>query len=168
MVDLDVLAGGDVALVQRRVLLDDAGEGVHLLRRDPAEGELDPDHLDVGLTLPVDALFEAEADELVLFELAGEELLGFVVEVVELALDDRDDVAGDVLVGLRVGQRPDPAFAPLLLVLRDGYLHGRKVANPVGIQVFNFLSGRDGGGGVVLGGQKRGGSGEDHPSSPAS
>ena len=38
-------------------------------------------------------------------ELAGEELLGFVVEVVELALDDRDDVPGDVLVGLRVLER---------------------------------------------------------------
>ena len=130
VVDLDVLAGGDVALVQRRVLLDDAGEGVHLLGRDPAEGKLDPDHLDVGLALPVDALFEAEADELVLLQLAGEELLGFVVEVVELALDDRDDVAGDVLVGLRVLQGPDPALAPLLLVLCDGYLHGWKGSKP--------------------------------------
>ena len=37
VVDLDVLARRDVALVQRRVLLDDVGEGVHLLRRDAAE-----------------------------------------------------------------------------------------------------------------------------------
>ena len=130
MVDLDVLAGGDVALVQRRVLLDDAGEGVHLLGGDAAEGKLDADHLDVGLALAVDALFEAEADELVLRQLAGEELLGFVVEVVELALDDRDDVAGDVLVGLRVLEGADPALAPLLLVLSDDYLHGRKIAKP--------------------------------------
>ena len=56
-------------------------------------------------------------------QLAGEELLGFVVEVVELALDDRDDVAGDVLVGLRVLEGADAALAPLLLVLCDGYLH---------------------------------------------
>ena len=54
---------------------------------------------------------------------AGEEVLGFVVEVVELALDDRDDVAGDVAVGLRVLQSPGAAFAPLLLLLVDCYLH---------------------------------------------
>ena len=56
-------------------------------------------------------------------QLAGEELLGFVVEVVELALDDRDDVPGDVLVGLRVLQRAGPALAALLLVLIDCDLH---------------------------------------------
>ena len=110
-------------LFERRVLLDDAGEGLHLLGRDAAEGKLDADHLDVGLALAVDALFEAEADELVFRQLAGEELLGFVVEVVELALDDRDDVPGDVLVGLRVLQRAGAAFAALGLVLIDYDLH---------------------------------------------
>ena len=40
VVHLDVLAGGDVALVQRHVLLDDVGELVHLLGCDPAEGSL--------------------------------------------------------------------------------------------------------------------------------
>ena len=38
--------------------------------------------------------------------LAGEVLLGLVVEVVELALEDRDDVARDVLADLRVVERP--------------------------------------------------------------
>ncbi len=66
VVDLDVLAGRDVTLVQRRPALDDVGEGVHLVGRDTAERKLDPDHLDVGLALPVDALFQAEPDELVL------------------------------------------------------------------------------------------------------
>src|SRR3954463_3540079 len=98
--DLNVLPRRDVALAERSVLLDDAAEGLHLLGGDPAERKLDPDHLDVGLALAVDALFEAETDELVLLQLSVEELLGFVVEVVELALDDRDDVAGDVLVAL--------------------------------------------------------------------
>ena len=65
VVDLDVLAGGDVALVERHVLLDHVGEGLHLLGRDAAEGQLDADHLHVGLALAVDALLEAEADELV-------------------------------------------------------------------------------------------------------
>ncbi len=37
VVDLDVLAGGDVALVQRRVLLHHVGERLHLLRRHAAE-----------------------------------------------------------------------------------------------------------------------------------
>ncbi len=126
VVDLDVLAGGDVALVERRVALDHVGEHLHLLRGDAAEGQLHPDHLDVGLALPVDALLEAEADELVFRQLSGEELLGFVVEVVELALDDRDDVPRDVLVGLGVLESPGPALAVLLLVLVDDYLHGQE------------------------------------------
>ena len=56
-------------------------------------------------------------------QLAGEELLGFVVEVIELALDDRDHVPGDVLVGLRVLESPGPSLAVLLLVLVDYYVH---------------------------------------------
>ena len=40
-----------------------------------------------------------------------EELLGLVVEVVELALEDRDDVAGDVLADLGVVERPLAAGA---------------------------------------------------------
>ena len=63
-------------------------------------------------------------------DLAVEELLGFVVEVVELALDDRDDVPRDVLVGLRVLERADAALAALLLVLVYDYLHSRKIAKP--------------------------------------
>ncbi len=115
--DLDVLAGRDVAPDQRRVALDDAGEGLHLLGADAAEGKLDADHLHVGLALAVDPLLEAEADELVLGGLALEELLRLVVEVVELPLDDRDHVAGDVLVGLGVLERADTALAVLPLAL---------------------------------------------------
>ena len=74
MVELEVLARRDVALAQRRVLLGEVGEGLHLLRRDAAEGKLHADHLDVGLALAVDALLQPEADELVLGRLAGEEL----------------------------------------------------------------------------------------------
>ena len=111
VVDLDVLARGDVALVERRVLLDHVGERLHLLRRDAAEGQLDADHLHVGLALAVDALLEPEADELVLGRVAGEELLGLVVEVVELALEDRDDVPRDVLEDLGVFERALAALA---------------------------------------------------------
>ena len=66
VVELEVLPRRDVALAQRRVPLRDVGEGVHLVGGDAAEGKLHPDHLHVGLALPVDALLEPEADELVL------------------------------------------------------------------------------------------------------
>ena len=123
VVDLDVLARGDVRLVQRRVLLGDVAEHVHLLRRDTAEGKLDADHLhgDLrGLALAVDTLLEAEADEVGLLDLAREEVGGLVVEVVELALDDRDDVTRDVLVDLGVVDR---ARSALGLGLRSGRFH---------------------------------------------
>ena len=70
VVDLDVLPRGDVALVERRELLDRVGKGLHLLRADAAERQLHADHLHVGLALAVDALLEAEADELLLGLLA--------------------------------------------------------------------------------------------------
>ena len=66
VVQLDVLARRDVALAQRHPALDDVGEGVELLGVDAAEGQLDADHLALGLALAVDALAQAEADELVL------------------------------------------------------------------------------------------------------
>ena len=102
VVQLDVLARRDVALVQRHVLLDHVGEGVELLGRDPAEGQLHADHLDGRLALAVDALLEAELDELRLLDVAAQEALGLRVEVVELALDDRDDVAGNILANLGI------------------------------------------------------------------
>ena len=64
VVHLDVLAGRDVALAQRHVLLDHVGEGLELVGRDAAHRQLDADHLHVGLALAVDALLEAELDEL--------------------------------------------------------------------------------------------------------
>ena len=115
VVDLDVLAGGDVALVERRELLDRVGEGLHLLGADAAEGKLHADHLHVGLALAVDALLEAEADELLLGLLAAQEAGGLGVEVVELPLEDRDHVPGDVVVDLGVLEGADLALAVLLL-----------------------------------------------------
>ncbi len=70
-----------------------------------------------GLALAVDALLQAEADELVLGGLTVEELAGLGVEVVELALEDRDHVPGDVLVDLGVLERAELALALLLLAL---------------------------------------------------
>ncbi len=70
VVHLDVLPRGDVALAQRHVLLDHVGERVELVGRDAAHRQLDADHLHVGLALAVDALLEAELDEVVLLQLA--------------------------------------------------------------------------------------------------
>ena len=115
VVDLDVLPGGDVALVQWRELLDRVGKGLHLLRADAAERQLHPDHLHVGLALAVDALLEAEADELLLGLLPAQEAGRLGVEVVEFPLEDRDHVARDVVVDLRVLERAGLALAVLLL-----------------------------------------------------
>ncbi len=104
VVHLDVLPGRDVALTKRDVLLDHPREPLQLLGRDPAEGQLHADHLHVGLALAVDALLEAKLDELVFGRIAREVLAGLGLEVLVLALQDRDDVARDVLVDLRVGQ----------------------------------------------------------------
>src|SRR3954451_5860019 len=119
----------DLPLAAQRALVL-VREGLKLLRRHAAERQLDADHLDIGLALPVDSLLEAELDERVLGRVAGEELLGLVVEVVEFPLDDRDDVAGDRPVDLRVAEGP---------LARAARLHRAKVANPTLIRA---ISGR--------------------------
>jgi hypothetical protein len=119
VVELDVLPGGDVALAQGDPALDHLGEGLQLLGRDAAEGQLDADHLHVGLALPVDALLEAEGDEGVLALLAREEPRRFGAEVVELVGEDRDHVPGHVLVGLGVLPRSQRPLAALLLAVID-------------------------------------------------
>ena len=83
----------------------DVGEGLELLGRDAAQRQLDADHLHVGLALAVDALLEAEPMNSVSSMSPRRNFCGLGVEVVELALDDRDDVAGDVLVDLGVLER---------------------------------------------------------------
>ena len=107
VVELEVLAGRDVALDERAEVLGDLRESIHLVRRDAAERQLHTDHLHVRLALAVDALLEPEADELLLGEVAMDELVDLRVEVVELALEDRDHVPRDVLVdlGVRSGSR---------------------------------------------------------------
>src|SRR4029077_10192351 len=74
VVDLDVLAGRYMALVERGVLLDHAGDSLLLLRDAPAEATLRAAHLLAGLARAVDALLEAKADELLFSQLAGEKL----------------------------------------------------------------------------------------------
>ena len=71
VVELEVLARRRVALLQGSVLLGHDAEGVELIGVEPAEGDLDADHLGVGLSLAVDALLEPERLELGLVPLAG-------------------------------------------------------------------------------------------------
>src|SRR5579875_419293 len=113
VVNLDVLPRRDVSLAQRRILLDHAREGLELLGCDRAEGKLGAHHLDVRLALTVDALLEAEFDELLFVDLAGKEARGLGLEVIELALQDRDHVAGHVPQHLRVRERPATVRRPL-------------------------------------------------------
>ena len=105
VVHLHVLAGRHMALAERCVTFDDVGELVHLFGRDPAEGQLHTDHLHVRLALAVDALAQAELDELVLGHVALQELAGLGLEVVVLVLQDRDHVPGYVLQDLGVLKR---------------------------------------------------------------
>ena len=67
--------------------------------------------------------------------IAGEVLLGLVVEVVELALEDRDDVARDVLADLRVLERA--LLAPPVVV--DGSIP-QKYQIPIGIRLFEDVT----------------------------
>ena len=96
VVVLHVLARGEVALAQRREALGDLAEGVELVRGDAAEGQLDADHLAVGLALSVDALAQPELGELQRVAVPVEELGRLGGEVGELVLEDRDHMAGGV------------------------------------------------------------------------
>jgi hypothetical protein len=102
VVHLDVLTRRHVALAQRHIPVDDAGERVQLIGGHSAHRELDADHLHVGLTLAVDALLQAELDEIGLLQVAAQVARRFGVEVVELTLEDRDHVPGHVLDHLRI------------------------------------------------------------------
>jgi hypothetical protein len=72
---LDILTGGHVGFAAGE-LVGDAGQLADLGGGEEAAGDLAADHLDAGLTLAVDAVFEAEGAEFVLGDLAGEELTG--------------------------------------------------------------------------------------------
>ena len=87
-VDLQVLAGGDVALLERRVLADDVAECLEVPGRERAAGDLDAHHLHVRLALPIDAAHQAVHDELLLGRPLAVEVAGRLrLEVVDLLGD---------------------------------------------------------------------------------
>ncbi len=105
VVQLHVLARGDVALAQRSELLGDAAERVELIRGHAAERQLHADHLPVRLALAVDPLLEAESDEGPLLAVAVEEGRRLRLEVFKLLLEDRNHEAGAVASASEVVRR---------------------------------------------------------------
>ena len=91
VVDLDVLASGDVAFLQRSVVFRDFAEAIEHVCRDDAAGEFDPDHLDVGLALAVHALPQAEGRENGVVQLAGAEAVDLGIQALDLILHEGDD-----------------------------------------------------------------------------
>ena len=94
VVDLHVLAGGDVAPATR-VRLGEVAHQVELLRRDRAGRQLDAHHLvGAALALAVDAVVEAHHAEHVFADLAGQVLGDGPLEPLDVALLLGVEVAG--------------------------------------------------------------------------
>ena len=91
MVELDVLAGGDVALAQRGVLVGHLSQALHGLRGEDAAGNLDADHLDIRLALPVHALPQPEGGEDGVVQLTGLKVGGLLLQPHNLFVHKRDD-----------------------------------------------------------------------------
>ena len=96
VVQLDVLAGGDVAHAGG-VAVRHLGDDTQLVGVQAAERNLDPDHLDAGLALAVDPVLEAEGPEHVQRQVALQQLGGFLFERLDLPENvgrDRDRLYG--------------------------------------------------------------------------
>jgi len=83
--ELDVLTGSEVALLQRCVFRGDFAEYVQLVRSKSAEWRLDPHHLLVSLALAVHALLQAVRHELGFFPFTVSESLYLTFEILDLA-----------------------------------------------------------------------------------
>jgi hypothetical protein len=93
VVELDVLAGGDVAPAPA-VGVGDVAEHLQLVGREGAVGDLDPHHLVVSaLALPVDPVVEPEDAEDVVVELAGQVQGELRLELLDVPLGFGADLA---------------------------------------------------------------------------
>ena len=152
-----------------RVALHHVAEGLHLLRRDAAEGQLHPDHLHVRLALSVHALLEAEADELA--PRSGRRRGTFFASTSKSS-NSRASIGmmypGHVVVDLRILSEP---FLPLGAGCADtgsmragpppsGRMRATKQQNPVG---FLQIAVRTGGYAIFQGPSALGGEGADQP-----
>ena len=78
-------------LLQRGIAFRYIAKAVQHLRRDDAAGQLDPDHLDIGLALPVHSLAEPERREHGVVQFPGAEAVNLSVEALDLVLHERDN-----------------------------------------------------------------------------
>ena len=128
MVQLDVFAGGDVPFLQRRVLFGDVAEAVQHIGGYDAAGQLDADHLHVGLPLAVHALAQTEGRENGVVQFAGAEAVNFGVKALNFILHEGDDGAG-VFRQFEAGRMDVFQAGGLRLGGQDGLL-GRDTKNP--------------------------------------
>ena len=90
-VELHVLAGGHVALLQGSVVPGNGAKRLKLLGEDLTHRQLHPEHVHVRLALPVDAHAQAEGLERGRVPVALDELANHRLEVVQLFLQDGKD-----------------------------------------------------------------------------
>ena len=91
VVELDVFAGGDMALAEGGVLFADFGQGVQHIGRGDAAGQFDADHLHVGLALAVHALAQAERRKGGIVQCAAAKAVNFGVKTPDFILHKGDD-----------------------------------------------------------------------------
>ena len=96
VVQLDVLPGGNVTLLQRHVLLYDLSKAFQGFRGKHASWNLDTKHLRVGLTLTVDSLVQPESHKGGFLNLSRPEQLHLVTVFLHLLVEIGDDSVGQL------------------------------------------------------------------------
>ena len=96
VVQLDVLPGGDVTLLQRRVLLYDLAKALQSLRREHTPGDFYAKHLRIGLTLAIDSLVQPESHEGGFLNLARPEQFHLVTVFLHFLVEIGDDSVGQL------------------------------------------------------------------------
>ena len=91
MMQLDVLAGSDMPLLQRSVAFRNVAETVQHSGGHNAAGQLDADHLHFGLTLPVHPLPQPERRECRIVQRAGAEAVNLGVKAPDFILHKGND-----------------------------------------------------------------------------
>ena len=141
---LDILAGGDVALMQGGVGFGHFPQSFQGRRRKDAAGDFDPNHLDFGLALPVHPLPQAKGSELGIILFPRLEPGRFPLKPLHLLLHKGDDAgrgrgqfhtpAVDFLLDRRLGRFGYAGQRGLLEFCRrffsDGSGQFRRRSNP--------------------------------------
>ena len=80
-----------MARAQRGILLGEIAESVHRFRGDDAAGDLDANHLNVGLALAVDTLLQTKGRELRVFPFTGHERRRLLLQPHNLVFHEGND-----------------------------------------------------------------------------